>query len=133
MSFAQVGVDLVHQPQFEQVLARHGQRFLYRVFTDTERAYCAAQGTAGTASLAARFAAKEATFKALASALPTLRWREIETVSHDDGRPMLRLHEHTRAAALAHGCVGGSVSLSHDGDYAIAMVALQFTTTIDPL
>ncbi|GAD87309.1 holo-ACP synthase [Nocardia asteroides] len=133
MTAAHVGVDLVFQPEFEQVVARHGQRFLHRVFTDTERAYCAAQGAAGPASLAARFAAKEATFKALASAVPTLRWREIETVSRDDGRPVLRLHEHTRAAALAHGCVGSSISLSHDGDYAIAMVALHFTTPIDPL
>lgn len=133
MTVARVGVDLVHQPQFEQVLTRHGERFLHRVFTAAERDYCAAQGDVGVASLAARFAAKEATFKALASALPTLRWREIETVNHDDGRPVLRLHERTRTAALAHGCLGGSVSLSHDGDYAIAMVALQFTTPIDPL
>ncbi|HXG04069.1 MAG TPA: holo-ACP synthase, partial [Candidatus Binatia bacterium] len=78
MSVRGIGVDLVHLPRLRQVVERWQERFLRRVFTDAELAYCRARRDP-IPHLAARFAAKEAGLKALGTGLRLgIRWRELE-------------------------------------------------------
>lgn len=116
----QTGIDIVGIARFEASLARW-PRLGARLFTDAERAYCAGRPRPGE-SLAARFAAKEATFKALGTGWPKVSWREVEVTAGPSGRPTLSLTG--RAAELAG---GGrlAVSLAHDAGIAIAQVILE--------
>ena len=104
--------------------AAHGCRQLLRVFTETERAYCAGRRNRD-AHLAARFAAKEAVLKALGTGLgPGMRWTDVEIVNSPLGRPSVRLSGAALAAARRLGG-GVALSLSHTGDYAIASAVLD--------
>ena len=117
-----IGVDLVEIDRIEQVAERYGQRFLERVFTNREVRYCFERGER-YASLAVRFAAKEALFKALGLGWAAgLRWRDVEIVSDASKKPRFVLH------GKAKQMVGDRqvlVSLSHTSDQAVAVVALQ--------
>ena len=114
-----VGIDMVSIPRMEAVVARWGERFLRRVFTGEEVDYCKRKPNPAR-SLAARFAAKEAFFKALAargaSGVPL---KEIEVVIGEGGAPALTTHG---KAALALGKRKVALSISHDRDYAVAVV-----------
>jgi holo-[acyl-carrier protein] synthase len=116
-----VGIDLVSIARMEAVLERWGERFLERVFTGQEVAYSMGKPRPAR-SLAARFAAKEAFFKAVAargeSGVPL---REIEVVIGTGGAPALTAHGR---AALALGGRKAALSISHDGDYAVAIVMI---------
>jgi holo-[acyl-carrier protein] synthase len=120
-----LGVDLVSIPRIERILDRWGGKFLKRVYTEGEVEYCGArEGRAR--SLAARFAAKEAFFKAVAGhqdsgdpGSPAIRHRDIEVVVAGNGAPSLRLH---RGAKAALGSSRAALSLSHEQDMAIAVV-----------
>ena len=116
-----VGIDLVRVSRVAESLANFGERFLRRVFTDGEVAYANATPDLAAERLAARFAAKEAAFKALGLA-DQLPWREIEVTRAASGACTLSLHGATRAAADEAGVVELAVSLSHEGDYATAVV-----------
>jgi holo-[acyl-carrier protein] synthase len=116
------GVDLQRVPDVERVVLRHGTRFLGRIFTPAEVAYCQGRARSGQ-SLAARFAAKEAFRKAL-GAPPGIHWRDIEVV-RTEGAPSLALHETARRQAEARGVAAVHLSLSHSGEYAMAMVILE--------
>lgn len=118
MNAIRVGVDVVDIARFGRVLERH-PRLADRMFTSGEKLY-ARERARPVEHLAARVAAKEATFKALGSGWPRVSWLEVEVVS-DRGRPSLVLSG--RAAELARGGLP-SVSLSHDGGIAIAQVIL---------
>ena len=111
------GVDIVSVARLEAALAR-SPRLADRLFTVGEQRYAAARPHP-MESLAVRFAAKEATFKALGRGWPRLSWHEVEVVKGPTGRPELALH--ARAAAIAGGAQL-SVSLAHDGGLAIATV-----------
>ena len=112
------GVDLVEIARIEETIARHGERFLARVFTPQEREYCAGK----VESLAARFAAKEAAAKALGSGLDGFGFKDIEIIRAENGAPGLVLHGMAGQKALANGWTQWSVSLSHSQSHAIAMV-----------
>ena len=124
------GIDLVEVPRIEQAVMRWGESFLQRIFTPTERAACQTRMT----SLAARWAAKEATAKMLGVGLRGLggvdrhtehgavAWTEIEITNDERGRPLLTLYGRAAARAEALGLVAWSVSLSHTGALAIASV-----------
>lgn len=114
------GVDLVSLPRFERALHRHGQRLLDRIFTPDEQALCAGK----VASLAARFAAKEAAAKALGCGIGPVSWLEIEILRDEQGTPVLHLHGAARQQAQIRGTPHTAISLSHDGDYALAQVIL---------
>lgn len=114
------GVDVVSVARLEAALAR-SPRLADRLFTAEEQRYAATRPHP-MESLAVRFAAKEATFKALGRGWPRLSWREVEVVKAPTGRPELALHG--RAAALAGGA-HLSVSLAHDGGLAIATVIVD--------
>jgi holo-[acyl-carrier protein] synthase len=116
------GVDLQRIADLERAVSRHGERFLGRVFTAEEVAYCWSRARSHQ-SLAVRFAAKEAFRKAVGAA-PGIRWRDIE-VSRAEGAPTLCLHGAARGVAEALGVHRIHLSLSHSGDYAIATVVLE--------
>lgn len=109
-----VGVDIIEVGRIERAIRRWGERFLGRVFTPAELELCRKR----PASLAARFAAKEAVMKALGGAQ---RWREIEVLTGSRGQPRLRLWGRARARAERLG-LELAVSLSHCREYAIASV-----------
>ncbi len=113
-----VGVDLVTVNRIAVLLAKYGERFTRRVFTEQERVECADRPD----SLAARWAAKEAVAKALGTGFGPISFRDIEVIRDEAGCPHVQLHG--RAVALAHrrGLRHWALSLSHDGDMAIAFV-----------
>jgi holo-[acyl-carrier protein] synthase len=115
-----VGIDLVRVSRVAESLAQFGERFLRRVFTDGEVAYAKEAPSLMAERLAARFAAKEAAFKALG--LDVASWRQIEVTRAPSGRCALSLPGAARDAAAEAGVVELSVSLSHEGDYATAVV-----------
>jgi holo-[acyl-carrier protein] synthase len=108
--------------QVAHSIATFGDRYLRRVFTDGELAYCTVEGRDPVLHLAARFAAKEATSKALRVGDAPLDWRWIEVVRRADGACGLRLHGGMRALAKRRGVCTLRLSMSHDGAYAIAVV-----------
>ena len=112
------GVDLLEISRLKEAVERHGERFLARIYTAAEREVCG--GSA--ASLAARFAAKEAVAKALGSGLGPVAWTEIEILRADSGAPLLFLHGKARALADELGLSEWAISLSHTRENAIALV-----------
>lgn len=122
MATVGTGVDLQRIPDLERAVRRYGERFLTRIYTPAEVAYCQARARSGE-SLTARYAAKEA-FRKAVGAPPGIRWRDVE-VLRDEGAPRLVLHGAARAAAERLGVRGVHLSLSHSGEYAIATVLLE--------
>ena len=119
-----IGVDLTQIPRMRRAIARWDERFLRRVFTDAEIAYCRGRRDP-IPHLAARFAAKEAALKALGTGLALgTRWREIEVHRAPGQPPALVLTGRCRALADAKGADAALLSLTHDGDYALAHVLL---------
>ena len=102
-------------------------RFVERVFTVRERAYCDARGVSVAAQhYAARFAAKEATFKALGTGWAGgLAWHDAEVVSQDSGAPALILHGRALELFRAFGATRAHLSLSHTTEHAVAQVILE--------
>ena len=115
------GVDIIEIPRIQQVLDRYGQRFLKRVFTPDEIAYCRGRAP----NLAGRFAAKEATMKALGTGVRGVNWKDIEVVRAESGAPSVKLHGRAeqRAERLHVGEI--SLSISHSREYAVAFVVAQ--------
>jgi holo-[acyl-carrier protein] synthase len=116
--FLAVGVDIIEIARIEKTLARHGERFLRRVYTAGELAHC--QGIASR--LAARWAAKEAVAKALGTGLGDICWQEIEVACDERGAPQVRLYGRASAQAASMGISHLALSISHSREYAIALV-----------
>jgi holo-[acyl-carrier protein] synthase len=119
------GLDVVEIARVRRLMDRWGDRFLARVFTPGELAY--ALGRRHPAEhLAARFAAKEATLKALGTGLSLgVRWREMEVLRAPGQRPTLALSGRTAALSAARGIRRLSVSLTHDAGLAMASVLAE--------
>ena len=113
MAILGLGIDVVEISRFEEAVAR-SPRFLERVFTPGER-------ERSTASLAARWAAKEALAKALSSP-GGLNWQDAEVVSEASGRPTLVVRGTVAARAAELGIASFHLSLSHDAGIASAVV-----------
>jgi holo-[acyl-carrier protein] synthase len=111
-------VDAAEIPRIRRALDRWGQRFLDRVYTPGEQAYCRGR----VERLAGRFAAKEAVSKALGTGIRRLRWRDIEILPNRRGRPTVYLHGKAAARAQEMGVTWLSVSITHTGELAIAFV-----------
>lgn len=118
----EVGIDLIRIADVEDAIRDFGDSYLERVFTDAERAYCAGLGGQSSGHFAARFAAKEATAKVLRVGDQAMSWRCIEVVRRPDGSCAIVLHGAAVAIAQQNGIRNLSLSLSHDGDYATAVV-----------
>lgn len=114
-----VGADLVEIDRVAALVDQYGGRFTRRVFTECELADCAGRAE----SLAARWAAKEATAKALGTGIGAVAFREIEVVRETSGQPALRLHGAAAQLAAARGLTQWALSLAHDGGFALAFVA----------
>jgi holo-[acyl-carrier protein] synthase len=112
------GVDVIELYRVRQALERRGDRFLRRIYTPDELAFCRGR----ISELAARFAAKEATMKALGTGVRGIAWREIEVMPNRRGKPMVNLYGRARQRAEAIGLAGLDVSLTHSREYAVAMV-----------
>ncbi len=114
-----VGTDLIEIERIEGAVHRWGERFLEKIFTAEERdAY-----SERISSLAARFAAKEAASKALGTGLMTeIPWTDIEVLTLPSGEPGLHLHGRAGEIAERLGLTEWSLSLSHSGGHALAVV-----------
>ncbi len=114
------GIDLIEVSRIREMLDRHPDRFAERVFTQRERDY-AADRKRGVESLAARFAAKEAVFKALGTGWRDgLAWTEIEIMNDAMGKPSVVLTGAAAARAASLGIDSWQISLSHTADHAMA-------------
>lgn len=119
------GIDLVSIERIRSILEKDGDHFEKRVFSEGERAYCRARKDP-MPHFAARFAAKEAYGKAMGLGLgPTGDFVEIEVVNAKDGRPSLKLSGKAKKIFEKAGGGGIFLSLSHEGDGAIASVIVH--------
>jgi holo-[acyl-carrier protein] synthase len=104
---------------------RYGQRFLDRVYTAAEQAYCQRKRKAAE-SFAARFAAKEAGAKALGTGISHgVNWLEIEVVREPSGRPTVQFHGRAAQIAAHLGVARAALSITHTADLAMASVVLE--------
>ena len=113
-----VGVDIIEIERIRAALRRHGERFLQRVYTAKEQAYCRGR----VPELAVRFAAKEAVSKALGTGLRGITWKEMEILGDKRGKPLVHLHGRAKARAKELGLSKFAISLSHSRDHAVAFV-----------
>jgi holo-[acyl-carrier protein] synthase len=113
-----VGTDIIEIGRIEKVYAEFGERFLRRVYTERERERYRGR----TNELAARFAAKEATSKALGTGIIGIHWREMEILPNRRGKPVLILHGEAADRAWRLGLTSFSVSLTHSRTDAMAFV-----------
>jgi len=119
------GIDLVEIGRIQQSMDRHGRRFLDRIYTGAEQAYCLRKRNSAE-SLAARFAAKEAGAKALGTGIRYgVSWLEIEVVSEPSGRPTLRFHGRAAQIAARLGVARASLSITHTASLAMASVVIE--------
>jgi holo-[acyl-carrier protein] synthase len=121
MSGNAVGVDIVETDRVRAALERFGEKFLRRVYSPVEVAFCRRRAH----ELAARFAAKEAVMKALGTGARGVAWREIEVLPNRRGKPLVYLHGRARERAERIGLRGLDVSMSHSREYAVALVVGQ--------
>ena len=122
------GIDLVEIARIRQSMERFGSRFLERVFTGSEQAYCLRKRNAAE-SLAARFAAKEAAAKALGTGISRgVNWLEIEVIREPGGRPSIRFRGRAAEIAEQMGVAQIALSLTHTASLAMASVILESRT-----
>ena len=118
MGALSVGVDIVEIARIGAAVERWGERFLERIYTPAEIAYCRGR----VSELAARFAAKEAVSKALGTGIFGLSWTEIEVEADSRGKPLVKLHGRAADRAEFLGLRDFALSLSHSNDNAVAFV-----------
>ena len=118
-----IGIDVASKERIGNLYEKHAERCLRRVFTDKERKSCSAF-TEPVVHLAARFAAKEATYKALGG-VGSIHWKEMEVQNDERGKPWLILHGETAQMAEANGVSHSHLTLAHDAGIAIAQVILE--------
>ena len=112
------GVDIIEIHRVKRVFEQYGDRFLRRVYTDREIAYCRGRAP----QLASRFAAKEATMKALGTGVRGIKWRDIEVVRGRGQAPRIELHGTAQVRADTLGLADIALSLSHSREFAVASV-----------
>ena len=115
------GVDLVETGRIARMMQEHGERFLLRVYTDSERRYAAANPSRQVEHLAGRFAAKEAVLKVLGTGWSGgIAWTDAEIVREPSGRPVIVLHGRAREVAAELGITRWWLSISHVSTHAMA-------------
>ncbi|MGE4286063.1 MAG: holo-ACP synthase [Phycisphaerae bacterium] len=114
------GIDLTEISRIEEMLEKHGEHFLARCYTDSERKY-AGSGRKTAERLAARFAAKEAVFKLVGTGLRgKMSWRDVEVVNDGLGKPAVSLSGETARIAVELGITEITISLTHTKQHAMA-------------
>jgi holo-[acyl-carrier protein] synthase len=120
------GIDVVEIERVARSIERYGSRFLERVYTDGEIAYCQRKRRNAAESFAARFAAKEAGAKALGTGIGFgVTWRELEVGREPAGRPLLLLHGRAAEIAASMGVRRSSLSITHTRTQSMALVILE--------
>jgi holo-[acyl-carrier protein] synthase len=112
-----IGVDIIEIERVESAIKRGRERFLSRIYTETELRTCQHR----LASLASRFAAKEAVMKVLGTGGIGISWREIEILTGDDGKPLVKLYGQALNKAEELNLKEVSVSLSDSKQHAVAV------------
>jgi holo-[acyl-carrier protein] synthase len=114
------GIDLVDCPRIEQMIKRHGERFVERVFTAAERAY-ARRNKNEIEKLAGRFAAKEAVLKMIGTGWRgKIAWTDIEIINNASGQPEVTVEGEVKKIADKLGIEHISISITHTANFAIA-------------
>jgi holo-[acyl-carrier protein] synthase len=114
------GIDLVDFPRIADMVERHGDRFVHRVFTAAEQAYARASRNT-IEKYAGRFAAKEAILKLLGTGWRgRIAWTDIEVTNDEAGRPEVALSGEVKVIADRLGIGHISISITHTGNFAIA-------------
>jgi holo-[acyl-carrier protein] synthase len=120
-----IGIDIVEVYRISETIQRT-PRFVERVFTGKERAYCESKGAASAQSYAARFAAKEAFLKALKTGWRgKITWHDMEILNDARGVPNLEIKGEARALLDNLGADKIHLSMSHTTDHAVAQVVLE--------
>src|SRR5919108_3572841 len=120
-----IGIDVIQNERIRESIRRFGERFLNRIYTELEKAYC---NNCANPEIhyAARFAAKEATFKALGTGWAAgVKWKDVEVERLVSGKPELHLHGEALARATAMGATRFYVSLTHDQLVSCAVVIFE--------
>ena len=119
------GIDITEVPRIAESIERFGDRFIRRVFTEGEIQYCDSKANR-IERYAARFAAKEASMKALGTGWSRgVRWRDIEVYRQPGSRPTIRFHGKAAEFAAKLNAKNIALSLSHTPEQAIASVILE--------
>jgi holo-[acyl-carrier protein] synthase len=120
-----LGTDLIETGRVEESIKRFGERFLERIFSPGEIAYCKRKKNAAE-SFAARFAAKEAGAKALGTGISRgVTWKEFEVRREASGKPSLHLSGRAAELAGAMGVRRIQLSLTHSREFALAVVVVE--------
>lgn len=122
-----VGIDVIEIERVADVVRRHGDRFLTRIFTTAEITHCRGR----VPELAARFAAKEAVMKALGTGVRGVGWRDIEVLPNRRGKPLVFLYGRGAQRAKTIELRGLEISLTHSKEYAIASVVGERALTAE--
>jgi holo-[acyl-carrier protein] synthase len=114
------GIDLVDFPRIEEMIERHGERFVNRVFTAAEQKYASAHRNS-MEKYAGRFAAKEAILKLVGTGWRgKIAWTDVEVVNDPSGQPVVRLSGEVKEIAEKLGIRQISISITHTANFAIA-------------
>ena len=120
-----IGIDIVEVYRINETIQRT-PRFVERVYTERERAYCESKGAAAAQSFAARFAAKEAFLKALKTGWRgRITWQDMEILNDAQGVPTLEIRGEARVLLEKMGADKIHLSISHTTDHAVAQVILE--------
>lgn len=121
------GNDIIRISRVKDSIEQVGETFLKRVYTDEEINYCESRRMCKYQSYAARFAAKEAVYKAIAPETShEVEWKNIEVKRQENGKPYVELYGKLKEIAEEKNINSIDLSLSHDGDYAMATVVMSF-------
>lgn len=120
-----IGIDIIEVDRMAQTLSKFGPSFVERIFGEKEKIYSGEKGGAA-AHFAARFAAKEAFFKALGLGLRKgVQWKEIEVITDEVGRPFLEIRGKAREIFEGLGLRKAFLSMAHEKKYAVAFVVIE--------
>ena len=126
MSSVRVGIDLVSVQSVRDSMRLHAERYMERVYTERELHDCRTSEGIAPERLAARFAAKEATLKVLRPTDEAIPWHAIEVLRDPSGWVELQLSGPAATLAAAAGLTDFSVSLTHEGGFASAIVVASY-------
>ena len=122
------GTDIVSVERIKNSINELGDTFLKRIYTDEEISYCESRRMSKFQSYAARFAAKEAAYKALSpETAEGVCWHDVEVLRNENGKPVIVFHGRLKEIAAERGIKSEEVdiSLSHDDSFAIATIVIN--------
>lgn len=122
------GTDIVSVERIRNSINELGDTFLKRIYTDEEISYCESRRMSKFQSYAARFAAKEAAYKALSpETAEGVKWHDAEVIKNSNGKPVIVFHGKLKDVAIERGIKSEEVdiSLSHDDSFAIATIVIN--------